>query len=54
MPEGEYSVPSEEPLTWQRIETDDPVYKELIEKNKSVVTRHLFGLQELNTLKNIK
>jgi len=54
MPEGEYSVPSEEPLTWQRIETDDPVYKELIEKNKSVVTRHLFGLQELNTLKNIQ
>lgn len=43
-------APESEHISWERIDSKDPRYKEVIEKNKSRVARHLFGLQEFNML----
>jgi len=52
MSEGESLVPNEDFLRWERIDPEDPQYKEIVEKNRTNTTRFLFGLHELNVVKS--
>lgn len=52
MSEGENLVPFEESLQWERLDPENPQYKEIIEQNRTNTTRFLFGLHELNVVKS--